>query len=78
MDLISSSAHAYGVWWWENIDGKTLRQHVIDKSFSQTHAMHYVDINGDGQRDIVTGKRFLRTTATTRADTSRSSWSGTR
>ncbi len=59
MDLISSSAHAYGVWWWENIDGKTLRQHVIDKSFSQTHAMHYVDINGDGQRDIVTGKRFF-------------------
>jgi FG-GAP-like repeat len=59
MDLISSSAHAYGVWWWENIDGKTLRQHVIDKSLSQTHAMHYVDINGDGQRDIVTGKRFF-------------------
>lgn len=59
MDLISSSAHAYGVWWWENIDGKTLKQHVIDKSFSQTHAMHYVDINGDGQRDIVTGKRYF-------------------
>jgi hypothetical protein len=59
MDLISSSAHAYGVWWWENIDGKTLRQHVIDKSFSQLHAMQYVDINGDGQRDIVTGKRYF-------------------
>jgi len=59
IDLISSSAHAYGVWWWENIDGKTLKQHVIDKSFSQTHAMHYVDINGDGQRDIVTGKRYF-------------------
>jgi hypothetical protein len=59
MDLISSSAHAYGVWWWENIDGKTFKQHVIDKSFSQTHAMHYVDMNGDGQRDIVTGKRYF-------------------
>jgi hypothetical protein len=59
MDLITSSAHAYGVWWWENIDGKTLRQHVIDKSFSQLHAMQYVDINGDGQRDIVTGKRYF-------------------
>jgi hypothetical protein len=59
MDLISSSAHAYGVWWWENIDGKTLKQHVIDKSGSQTHAMHYVDINGDGQKDIVTGKRYF-------------------
>lgn len=59
MDLITSSAHAYGLWWWENIDGKTLRQHVIDKSFSQLHAMQYVDINGDGQRDIVTGKRYF-------------------
>jgi hypothetical protein len=59
MDLISSSAHAYGIWWWENIDGKTLRQHVIDKSFSQSHALLYVDINGDGQRDIVTGKRYF-------------------
>jgi len=59
MDLISSSAHAFGVWWWENIDGKTLRQHVIDKSFSQTHAMWYIDLNGDGVRDIVTGKRFF-------------------
>jgi hypothetical protein len=59
MDLITSSAHAYGLWWWENIDGKTLRQHVIDRSFSQLHALQYVDINGDGQRDIVTGKRYF-------------------
>jgi VCBS repeat protein len=59
MDLITSSAHAYGIWWWENIDGERLRQHVIDKSFSQSHAMQYVDINGDGQRDIVTGKRYF-------------------
>jgi hypothetical protein len=59
MDLLSSSAHAFGVWWWENIDGKTLRQHVIDNSYSQTHALHYVDINGDGQRELVTGKRYF-------------------
>lgn len=57
-DIISSSAHSYGVWWWENIDGKTLRQHVVDQSFSQSHALHYVDINGDGKRDLVTGKRY--------------------
>ncbi len=58
-DLISSSAHAFGVWWWENVDGKTMRQHVIDKSFSQTHALLYVDINGDGVKDLVTGKRYF-------------------
>jgi FG-GAP-like repeat len=58
-DLITSSAHSYGVWWWENVDGKTLLQHVIDKSFSQSHALQFVDIDGDGQRDIVTGKRYF-------------------
>src|SRR4029079_13891373 len=25
---------------------------------SETHAMHFVDINGDGRKDLVTGKRF--------------------
>jgi FG-GAP-like repeat len=58
-DLISSSAHSYGVWWWENLDGKHLKQHVIDRSFSQTHALWYIDMNGDGQKDLVTGKRYF-------------------
>jgi sugar lactone lactonase YvrE len=61
-DLIASSAHAHGVWWWENLGDKSntqFRFHLIDQSYSQTHAMEYVDINGDGQRDIVTGKRFF-------------------
>ena len=60
-DLIGSSAHAHGVWWFENVGGNDKPQfkaHTIDESHSQTHAMEYVDINGDGQRDIVTGKRF--------------------
>lgn len=56
-DVITSNAHAYGVWWFENKDGK-FHQHLIDKSYSQTHAMEFVDINGDGQKDIITGKRF--------------------
>jgi sugar lactone lactonase YvrE len=60
-DLIGSSAHAHGVWWFENVGGNKKPQfkaHTIDESHSQTHAMEYVDINGDGQKDIVTGKRF--------------------
>jgi hypothetical protein len=60
-DLIGSSAHAHGVWWFENVGGNAKPQfkaHAIDESYSQTHAVEYVDINGDGQRDIVTGKRF--------------------
>ena len=33
-------------------------QHTIDDSFSQSHALMLADINGDGLKDIVTGKRF--------------------
>jgi len=62
MDLIGSSAHSFGVWWFENTGSKTKPQfkaHTIQQSNSQTHAMEFVDVNGDGQRDIVTGKRFF-------------------
>lgn len=58
-DLIFSSAHAFGVWWAENKGDGEWTLHEIDKSYSQTHAMERVDINGDGQPDYVTGKRFF-------------------
>lgn len=57
-DLILSSAHEYGVWWAENTGERLWTLHTIDDSYSQTHAMEEVDINGDGQPDYVTGKRF--------------------
>lgn len=60
-DIISSSAHKFGVWWHrqESKDNaRTFTRNEICKSFSQTHAVHLVDINGDGIKDIVTGKRF--------------------
>ena len=57
-DILMSSAHAHGVWWFENKGEGKFEQHEIDKSFSQTHALHYQDINGDGQKDLITGKRF--------------------
>ena len=55
-DVLSSSAHGYGIWWHEQTpDG--WRRHTIDDSFSQTHSLCLADINGDGLMDFVTGKR---------------------
>lgn len=62
-DVISSSAHGIGVWWYEQRPGKEpgrpeFVQHTIDDTFSQSHSLMPADINGDGQLDFVTGKRW--------------------
>lgn len=62
-DIISSSAHAYGVWWHQqkpNEKGEPafVRRDLFPRLFSQSHALHLVDINGDGLKDLVTGKRW--------------------
>lgn len=71
-DVITSlAAHQYGLAWYEqvlrrNLD-RTFVQHIILKerpepndygiSFSQLHAVELVDMDGDGIKDIITGKR---------------------
>jgi hypothetical protein len=62
-DVISSSAHQYGIWWHQQKPGADgdpsfLKHDLFPKLVSQTHALHFVDINGDGLKDLVTGKRF--------------------
>lgn len=58
-DVLTSMAHDYGVCWFEqNADG-TWTQRVIDNTWSQAHASALVDLNGDGQLDLVTGKRYF-------------------
>jgi hypothetical protein len=59
MDLVTSAAHDYGVYWMEQTaDGKFVKR-MIDDSWSQPHAMTMVDLNKDGRMDFVTGKRFM-------------------
>ena len=61
-DVITSSAHSYGIWWFEQVKtdkGVEWKQHdIAPKLFSQSHAMALVDINGDGVKDFIVGKRF--------------------
>jgi len=60
-DLITSSAHKYGIWWYQQKrDGDAISwvRHEIDSSWSQAHSITLVDIDLDGDMDFVTGKRF--------------------
>lgn len=60
-DLMMSSAHQVGVWWFENVGSNAepnFEYHLISEEVTQTHAMNYIDINGDGTKDLVTGKRW--------------------
>ena len=61
-DLITSSAHRHGIFWYEQVrDGSVTRwkQHLIDDSGSQAHSITLADLDGDGVLDLVTGKRFM-------------------
>ena len=61
-DLVVGQGHDFGLSWWEQLppasDGSTQWQkHEIDEGFSQAHALHWADLNGDGNDELVTGKR---------------------
>lgn len=58
-DILAASAHAYGIWWYEQEDGGKFSRHLIDSTFSQTHGSALKDMNGDGLPDFITGKRFF-------------------
>jgi hypothetical protein len=58
-DVLTTSAHDYGVFWLEQGADGTWTRHVIDDAWSQGHASTLIDVNGDGQLDLVTGKRFM-------------------
>lgn len=70
--LTSLNAHEFGVSWFENKsgsnEGPNWQQHLITGGnvwdnpygvrFSQPHALALVDLDGDGVKDFITGKRY--------------------
>lgn len=61
-DLIVGQAHSYGLDWYEQkADQKGKRswiKHPIDPYNSQFHTMEWMDIDGDGKPELITGKRY--------------------
>ncbi|NJO55499.1 MAG: VCBS repeat-containing protein [Rhodospirillales bacterium] len=71
-DVITSlAAHGYGLAWYEQVKtggkidfkahtfmNKELDENKYGVAFSQLHAVDLVDMDGDGLKDLVTGKRF--------------------
>ena len=61
-DVVTASAHALGIWFHQQTpkEGKTdFTTNVMSKTTSQTHSSFMADLNGDGKKEYITGKRFL-------------------
>ena len=69
--ITSQAAHGYGLAWFEqkkDANGPTFERHLFMNEkpeenrygvrFGELHALDLVDVDGDGLKDIVTGKRF--------------------
>ena len=61
-DIIWGKSHDFGLYWWEQGQPKgdgttTWTEHLIDDSWSQPHCLAWADLDGDGQPELITGKR---------------------
>ena len=61
-DLIVGNGHGYGLWWYEQARDtsghRTWTRREIDRTAAQYHTMELADIDGDGEPELVTGKRY--------------------
>lgn len=62
-DIIIGASHTYGLAWLEQkrsaLGAREFEQHWVETDFGQFHTMALDDLDGDGRKDLVTGKRLL-------------------
>jgi hypothetical protein len=62
-DLIFGRGHRYGLYWLQqgrDASGTpTWTLHAIDTSWAQAHSIFLADLTGDGQPELVAGKRYM-------------------
>lgn len=62
-DILCTSAHRFGIWQINQRPVANQQSHfettnLFPSLVSETHAAHFEDIDGDGLKDLITGKRF--------------------
>lgn len=61
-DLIVGHAHGYGLAWLEQqVDAngrRSFTRHMIDEAHAQYHDLQLADLDGDGELELITGKRY--------------------
>ena len=69
-DLVWGRGHDFGLYWMEQVRTaerrspspsaeRRWRRHVIDTSWSQPHSLLLADLAGDGQPEVIAGKRYM-------------------
>ncbi|GBE29892.1 hypothetical protein BMS3Bbin04_00915 [bacterium BMS3Bbin04] len=55
MDMLGAARYDSAITWWENVDGDGLNwvEHTIDDVFSQANGVYAIDVDGDGDCDVL-------------------------
>jgi hypothetical protein len=58
VDFLYGDSHGYGLYWMEQTGPDRWESRLIDGSWSQSHSLELIDLDGDGAVELVSGKRL--------------------